>query len=179
VKQITSITGLPERIIAQSIPAGRRPEYAQPAATASAPPPLSVHAKALGCLLCEPSLWLALSDAERETLDPAHFADPAHSTVSEAIFELGASGRPCDISAVTTLLDDPAATAAASDLYMRTSHATTIAESAERNREEVRMLFRDCMKLLAGPAEVVPLDRLRQSLTASGGNRRALPRPTG
>lgn len=178
VKKISALTGLNESIIARSIPAGRRPEQA-PSPSSSAPPPLSVHAKALGCLLCEPSLWLALSDADREALDPAHLDDPTHRTVSEAIFELGASGRSCDISAVTTLLDDPAASAAASDLYMRTSHATSIGENVERNKAEVRTLFRDCMKLLAGPAETVPLDRLRQSLTASGENRRALPRPTG
>ena len=178
VKKISALTGLSESIIARSIPAGRRPDQAQPQ---TPPPPaqLSVHAKALGCLLCEPTLWTALSDADRETLDPAHLEDPAHRVVAEAMFELRDTGRPCDISAVTTLLDDPTACAAASDLEMRIAHATNIGENIARNREEIRTLFRDCMKLLAGPTESVPLDRLRQRHAAMGGNRRALPRPTG
>ncbi len=178
VKQIATITGLPERIIAQSIPAGRASDSFTPR-PAPQPSVLSVHAQALGCLLCDPLLWNSLSDAEREALDPAHLADPPQHAVAEAMFELHSARRPCDLSAVLLLLEDPAAAAAASDLHMRVSRTTTVAESADRNSQEIRTLFRDCMKLLAGPGETVPLERLRQRHAAMGGNRRALPRPTG
>src|SRR5262249_23661768 len=114
-----------------------------------------------------------------EALDPAHLDRPDHRAVAEAVFELGAMNRPCDISAVLALLDGLEAAAAASDLYLRMSHATTISDRADRNREEVQRLFRDCLRLLSGPAEVVPLEGIRQRHASTGGNRRAIPRPAG
>lgn len=180
VKQIAAITGLSERIIAQSIPAGRRPDSAPPPSSSSPlVRPLTPHASALGCLMCEPSLAAVLTDAEREALDPALIDDPAVRTVAEAIFDLLAAHRPCEVSAVLTLLDDPAASAVASDMDMRIAQATTVSDNADRNREEVRMLFRDCMKLLAAPTGPAALGDLRRRHASTGGNRRALPRPTG
>lgn len=180
VKQIAAITGLSERIIAQSIPAGRRPESAPPPPSNSPlVRPLTTHASALGCLMCEPTLAAVLSDAEREALDPALIDDPAVRTVAEAIFDLLAAHRPCEVSAVLTLVDDPAASAVASDMDMRIAQATTVSDNADRNREEVRTLFRDCMKLLAAPTGPAALGDLRRRHASTGGNRRALPRPTG
>jgi DNA primase len=179
VKKIAQITKLPEQVIAQSIPGGRRPETSRVSTPTGSPPPLSVPAQAMGCLMCEPTLWIGLSDAEREALDPAHLDDPAQRAVAEAIGELAAMARPCDVSSVMTLVEDSAAAAAASDMYMRIAHATSVSDKSERNKEEVRMLFRDCMKLMAVPAEPVSLEHLRQRHAATGGNRRSLPRPSG
>src|SRR5204863_151077 len=76
IRQVAQVVGLDEETIARSIPGGRRFGIVRSEPEVAAVEPLSTRQRAqvdaLGCLMCEPSLWLSLTDAEKESLDPAH-----------------------------------------------------------------------------------------------------------
>jgi hypothetical protein len=163
-------------VIADSIPGGRRgPVFGAAAADAPARAAgvagLSTLEQALGCLLREPSLWLALNDAERELLDPAHLSEGLYRTVAEAMFDLAAGGRAPTLQEVSSHLDGDAS-GAATDLYQRIDYTT--GDDAERTKA----YFRDCVRLLLDQDERPRvLELARERAAAQGVNRRVLPRP--
>jgi len=176
VKKIADITGLSERVIADSIPGGRRGPIGNVSPAPTAPRAggiagLSVIEQALGCLLCEPSLWLSISDAQREMIDPAHLPDGASRAVAEAMFDLAAAGTPPTFEAVRSHLDGEDSQAA-TDLYVRMDHIT------DKKPDQVRAYFRDCMRSLSAQDERPrSLEFARERAAAMGANRRVLPRP--
>lgn len=176
VKQIARIAGVDEETIWQSIPGGRRGDSIRfrppaPAASAQGVAGLSTHLQALACLLCEPTLWLTLTDADKEVLDPAHLPAGPQRAVAEAMFDLAASGHGCGLSAVIALLDDPDAQGLATDMHAR-MHDLTVGDA-----DRVRTYFRDCLRTLTLEDAPRSLEFVRSRHAAMGGNRRVLPRP--
>lgn len=171
VKKIADITGLSEQVIAQSIPGGRRAPLnaLQPATPTTG---LSILERALGCLLCLPSLWLGLSDTDRELLDPAHFPAGASRDVAEAMFDLAAAGAPPTLQDTTVHLQTSEAVQAATGLY-RWAEDITLGDPAR-----VQAYLRDCLRTLADHEDQPrDLEFARQRAAAIGANRRILPRP--
>jgi DNA primase len=179
VKKIADITGLTEKVIADSIPGGRRgPMIGGAAATspriarASGVAGLSTLEQALGCLLCEPSLWLTISDAQRELLDPAHLPEGPARDVAEAMGDLAAAGSPPSFQAVCSHFEGGESAATATDLYVRIEDVTG------KNPDLVRTYFGDCVRRLAEQDDRPrSLEFARERAAAIGANRRVLPRP--
>jgi DNA primase len=173
IRHIAEIVGVDEATIGQTIPGGRQ----GPPLRLQAEPPsagvgrLGTLEQALGCMLCEPTLWLTLSDADREALDPAHLEAGAARVVAEAMFDLAAAGHGCGISAVIALLDDPDTQAAATEMHARMSDVTS------GDPARVREYFRDCLRSLGQPEASLSIESLRSRHAATGGNRRVIPRP--
>jgi DNA primase len=173
IRKIAQVTKLDEADIKRTVIGGRNtprvpelPRDARAGVTA-----YSTQEQALACLLCEPTLWLALTDADKEVLDPAHIpAGPARA-VAEAMFDLAASGHGCGISAVVALLDDPDPQAMATEMHARMSDIT----GGETDR--TKAYFRDCLRALTLEEPPHSLEFIRSRHAAMGGNRRVLPRP--
>jgi DNA primase len=177
VKRISALTGLSERVIAQSIPAGRsQAQFGRETGEIGVRPALTNHGRALGCLLADSSLWASMTDADREAIDPAHFPEGPHRHIAEAMFELAARHKPCELSAVLTLLESQADSDAATDLY---SDAARTAEDSQGRIDpaKLRGYFRDCLGVVSDPAREQPIEFVRERAVAAGPNRRVIPRP--
>lgn len=183
IKRIAAIAGVDEETIWRSIPGGRRTPSAPqtPAGSrTSGVGQLTTQQQALACVLCEPTLWLTISDADKEVLDPAHLPAGPGRVVAEAVFDLAASGHGCGVSAVIALLDDPDSQSVATEMHARMMDITG------GDSDRVKMYFRDCLRALAleepphsSDSPLIPpsLDSIRRRHAAMGGNRRVLPRP--
>ena len=175
IKQIAEITGLSERVISESVPAGRRePGFAPANAPRPIMPALGTQARALGCLLCDPGLWVGLSDTDREALDPAHLEEGHQRAVAEAMFDLAAQGS-CDLAAVMSVLQ-ATEQHVATDMCM---HAARLCETEAGHSDPARIrgYFRDCLRALTTDESPRSLEFARERAAANGPNRRVIPRP--
>ncbi len=168
VRQIASIVGQDEQVIWQAIPGGRAAGAgvveSKPAAVAT---DLRVRRfqDALGCLMCEPSLWRELTDGEHELLDPGHVEPGDAHDVADAVVSLAGSGRSCSVVEVCGRLESPDAQALATQWASRVDVDT-----------DVRMYLKDCLAGLAHKEESESLEDIRRN-RASMVNRRVIPVP--
>src|SRR5690606_12432948 len=144
-KKIAGIAGIDEQTIWRSIPAARRPwsGAAAPASdgavTEAAPPTRrTLRQQVLGCILCEPLLWLTLSDAHRQMLDPELLETPASGEVAHAVFDVAAHGD-WTFGDVCTHLEGADAQAEATALMMH-MHSVT-----EDDPARLRTYLFDCL----------------------------------
>jgi DNA primase len=173
VKRLASIAGVDEGTIWRSLPGGRRVEMKVTDSGASKVGlfDLSPREQALGCIVCEPELWVGLTDSQREMLDPEHFVNPAMTAIADAIFSLGGHGPGPDINALCSRLENPEEQGTATDLLMR------IGQLTDQDSSRIRAYFEDCMRLVHSGERVRSLEHAREHHAAAGANRRVLPRP--
>jgi DNA primase len=170
IKQIASIAGLDEQTVWKSVPGGRTAAFPMAAeikvGQSSLDPRQRRFQDALGCLMGVPGLWIELTDAEHELLDPGNVGSgPAHD-VAEAIVSLCALGRNCDVGSVCGLLENAEAQALATQWAARVESDT-----------DVRAYLKDCLRGLSQSDEPWSLDARRRQVAATGGDRRLIPRP--
>lgn len=180
IKQIASIAGVSEEVIARSVPSGRgaRTMPERPAAAGLAESARAVlrdpRAQALGCLLAEPALWAILRDGDREQLDPMHFGGVMH-TLADAMFAVAARRGRCGIQELCAAEPDPDVQALATELATRMEQ---LGGEADGRAARLGQYLRDCLMSLAsahGGESAATLEELRQKHAAGGGNRRSIP----
>lgn len=170
VRQIASIVGQDEQVIWRAIPGGR-PSGPAPQTEVK---PLSVPTDprrrrfqdALGCLMCDPSLWRELTDAEHELLDPGNLDAGDEHDVADAVVTLASGGVSCDVGAVCGRLENAAAQSLATQWAARVESDT-----------DVRAYLKDCLKGLASFEVDTSIEARRRQYAAMGANRRLIPRP--
>lgn len=170
VRQIASIVGQDEAVIWQSIPGGRPASAALESKPLPASLPTDVRLRryqdALGCLMCEPALWKAMTDAEHELLDPALADSAAAHDVADAIVSLASSGRSCDVGEVCGMLESAEAQALATQWAARVESDT-----------DVRVYLKDCLQGLGQNEETRSFEARRRQIASMGSDRRVIPRP--
>jgi DNA primase len=172
VKRLAQIAGVDEQTIWRSVPGGRRAELKLPAPVGRVGiGDLSAREQALGCVLCEPSLWMAMTDGHRELLDPEMFPRGEMAAIADAMFRAGGNGALPALSVVAAQLEDPEHQGTATDLFMR------IGQLTEHDPARLRAWFEDCMRALRENEHPRSLDEARRHHAANGANRRVLPRP--
>ncbi|MEX2219935.1 MAG: DNA primase [Phycisphaerales bacterium] len=176
IKRLARITGMSEAALAQSIPGGRG--AAQPGRGGRAEPvrrTLSHREQALGCLLCLPSLWDGLSDADREHFDAAQFESPVMGAIADLFAALAAAGEAPDFGTLSAHFE-------ALDHAEAATHLQTAQEQVTGGDPGVlERFFRDCLDLLRSETHMPPpsLEQIRLSRANRVPNRRVLPRPAG
>lgn len=154
----------------------------------------------LGCILCEPSLLLALTDEQWTILDPESFPRAASRAIAHAVHDLYVNEETCSLQRVLAELDDSAAHQCATTLCMQVDRATE--HKAELLREHFRERVAQALRDRRGSTvmESKPVDqaadlsglssassadawalsvaRLRERAQSHGADPRALPRPT-
>ncbi len=149
IRRLADLAGVDESVIRAAIPAGRgaRPRRfetdAQPVRrTVLAGGALTAREHALGCILCDGSLWVAL----HETLKPVLVADhrePGIASVASMIARLAAAGQAPDLRAVmNAAAEDPAAVEAAVNLCQR------VEEETEHKPDRLRAHWNECTRRL-------------------------------
>jgi DNA primase len=172
IKRLADIAGVDEGTIWKSIPGGRRAELRLPMPSGKQGVfDLNPREQALGCILCEPSLWASLTDSQRELLDPDQFSSPAMAAISDAIFAFGGRGALPSFNSLSGGLDNPDHQGTATDLLMR------IGQLTEHDSARLRAYFQDCMRALREDEQPRSLELAREHHAAIGANRRVLPRP--
>jgi DNA primase len=173
VKRLADIAGVDEGTIWRSVPGGRRAELklATTPGQRLGVSDLPLREQALGCILCEPSLWAALTDSQRELFDPDRFATPAMAAIADKVFLLGGHTSGPSFTSLTSSLDDPDHQGAATDLLMR------MGQLAEHEPGRVAAYFQDCIRALREDEQPRSLELARQHHASAGANRRVLPRP--
>lgn len=199
LKRLAAITGLDEPLLADQMRRAKprpnqrteldqdRPEDAEPAA--SDPRHL---VEALGCVLSDGSLWIALSPEDRALLGPDAFASGPMRTVAAAVRKVADSGRPPALRAVLDALEDADAKASAVAVQTRTEQTAeqrlaaylTDCLTQERRRftEPRQGLDQDQSPDSAGDqsADFAALIELnRRQIEQFGPDRRRIARPTG
>ncbi|MEZ6318351.1 MAG: DNA primase [Phycisphaerales bacterium] len=109
IRQIAEAAGVDERTIQDAMPAGRRSraEASSEVEAKSARTPTAREA-ALGCLLCDGSLWVTLDSGQRDVLRTDAYRSPMTRVVADAAHRLAVDGVEPELSAV---LDEIAAEA--------------------------------------------------------------------
>jgi DNA primase len=108
----------------------------------------------LGCILCEPTLLLALTDEQWAILDPETFARPASRAIAHAVHELYVNEESCSLQRVLAELNDSAAHQCATTLCMQVDRATE--HKAELLREHFRERVTQALRERRPTAEVEP-----------------------
>lgn len=114
-KRLAAIAGVDQQTISVMITdktknrrTARRPE--EPASeAASVVPRLGAREHLLGCVLCEPTLLMALDSEDADVLDPERFEDPAFADVARAVHELFVNEEDAGLSGAMRTLESDAA----------------------------------------------------------------------
>ncbi|MCK6476128.1 MAG: DNA primase [Phycisphaerales bacterium] len=149
IRRLGERARLDESVIRAAIPAGRgaRPrrfekDTAAVRRSVLASGALTAREHAIGCVLCDPALWLAVPDPLRPVIGADH-REPAISAVAEAVAAIAAEGGSPDLRAVMGRLDeDPVAVEAAVNLAQR------VEEETEHKPDRLRAHWGECMRRL-------------------------------
>ncbi len=147
--------------------------------------PLTTPEVLLGCVLCDGSLWLTLSEEQRDLLAPGTFASRWLDVVVHTAEEIAHDGDTPSLRTVLDRLDAEGARQEATQLEAR------IDREVESNPERLRKHFSACLATAAseaarraarehGPGQLSVADQLkalRERHSTNGGNPRSLPKP--
>lgn len=139
----------------------------------------------LGCVLCDGSLWLSLSEEQRDLMAAGVYASRWLDVVVHAVEELAHEGEAPGLRAVLDRLEQDAARQEATQLEAR------VDREVDSDPERLRKHFAACLATAARDAArrtpnataEQPLDvaaqlkAIRDRHSALGGNPRSLPRP--
>lgn len=203
VRRLSEIAGVDWQTIANAITdrkARLRPRAESPSITLARTPTrgLTTAEHLLGCILCDPSLTLVLGEDDWELIEPAAFADPASSAVSQTIMDVTVEEQSPSLQNVLALCDDPEVQRAATWLSCEVDRLTQGDESVRRrhwnerlrdariaksalahtsaaNNEESSASTQSSPSSSASLAE--KLSKLREHRNSFGENPRAVPRP--
>ncbi len=159
LRKIAEIAGVDEATVRDAMPGGRR---SAPATQAIEPKSvlgraLGARESLLGCVLAEPSLWLALHEDERLLLATDRFDAPDLRAVADAVHLLTEEGASPGLSETLGELETPECQAAAVELERAVS--TACDNSAERRHA----LWRDCLDRLRCEEALTPGAAIRQA----------------
>ncbi|MBX3386484.1 MAG: DNA primase [Phycisphaeraceae bacterium] len=185
---------------AQSDEAGSgRGAEREPDAPPVGPRRLGAREHLLGCVLCEPTLLMALDVEHAEALDPERFAEEAFREVAKVVHELFVNEESAALGNVLTAIDDSSVCAAAV-AAARAVESITDGRSErlhEHWNERLRAVLREDLRtgvLSDGGPDAEPdaddsagadedwqktIHRLRRHAATLGPDPTALPRPSG
>lgn len=200
VKRVAQVAGVDWQTIAQTlsqkVARSRARAAAAPDAADSETPPrptgpvkLSVHEQLLGCLLCDPGLWLRLKDEEWEAVGAEAFEGGPARRVAAAMAELRLNEEPVTLGAVLAMVEDVEshrfATAAAAEVERITEGDAQrlVQHFSERLREVMlRRTVRTAAPAAAdraGDDWIHAVLRQRELRATLGHDPTRLPRPAG
>jgi DNA primase len=154
IKRLTEITGVEWAAIsteiaqrrarrrAQEVRGGGEPERDERPEAATARSVLSARDHLLGCVMCEPSLQLSLSEEQSPLMDPDAYAPGPMQEVARVIAMLVVDETPPTLRTVLEHLDDPEAQ------RMATRVATEVDRLTEGDAERLRRHWRDRLREL-------------------------------
>lgn len=196
IRKLSEIAGVDWHTIAESLAqrrARQRPRFEQPgASTPKAAPAMSPSEHLLGCILCEPSLTMALSEEQWELIEPEVFADPAMQNVARQVMNTIVEEQSPSLSLVLAHLDDQpsqkAATRIASAVDRLTQGDPNVLKAHWRDRlKDAQFAHARATRALepkAGseqPSSVASLaaglQRIKDQRSTIGHDPRAVPRP--
>lgn len=185
IRQLASIAGVDERTIQQMTPAGR--QGVRPPAEAERSPARVERPRReqlLGCLLADPSLWVTVGEVERRLIEPGRFEEPAARHVATLALEIAGAEGACTLEGILVRLDEDTDTKA--EAVALVEHVRGLTGDGVRLREH----WEECVRFERLDAErerevegadadgLGRLRALRAQGTATGGDRRIIPRPT-
>jgi DNA primase len=193
VRQLAILTGVSEATIQSVIPAGRpvRASLAsepqrEPTRLALQSATLREEEYALGCLLCDGSLWVSLLEQDKDALAPSVYRDDVLREIAQAVHLAGEEGREPSLRGVLPDLAEHAdASAAAVTLMAR------VEEQTSRDVGRVRALWSECLHRLrqaraevrvareSGDDATARLQSMMTMRTTMGPDLRRVPRPSG
>jgi DNA primase len=201
VKRIAQVAGVDWQTIAQTLSQKVMRNRARAAAAPDAgggageqprpsgPARLTTQEQILGCLLCDPGLWLRLKDEEWEAVGVEAFAEGPARRVAAAMAELRLNEEPVTLGAVLAMADDVEthrfATAAAAEVERITEGdgQRLVQHFAERLRE---VMLQKTVRMGPAPAAdgvgedwIQGVLRQRELRATLGHDSTRLPRPTG
>ncbi|MCL4742788.1 MAG: DNA primase [Phycisphaerales bacterium] len=189
IRRLSEVTGLDDRTLAQAARAGAKRRAGgeaddsrdEVAADRPATARLGPAETALGCLLCDGSLWEALSEDQRDSLLGAGYASPRMQSLARAVARITQEGRAPGLDEALAATDEETTAAAAVELHQR------IWRETDEDEARLRALLLDCAKRAAalhrhsGPTAsgdaASAIERIRSKHRALGGDALALPRP--
>lgn len=209
IRKIAHLAGVDEGTIQRSIPAGRRARSAAAGSAAlssddevegpeSIPAlhgaKLSASDHLLGCLLCDGSLWLTLSAADRSLVAPNVYTSNLHRKIAQAVLDCTELGENPSLSVLLPHLEDgrpqDAAVALSERIERETEHGTEKGRIHSHFRQCLAMARQEISKLGQGntsptstttseakPTIVELIELKRREKAALGHDMRALPRP--
>ena len=147
--------------------------------------PLTTPEVLLGCVLCDGSLWLTLSEEQRDFLAPGTFASRWLDVIVHTVEEISHDGGTPGLRSVLDRLESESARQEATQLEAR------VDRELESTPERLRKHFTACLATAANdaakraardrePGQVNIADQLialRERHAAVGGNQRSLPKP--
>ncbi len=159
------------------------------AAPAAGPRRMSAQEQLLGCLLCDPGLWLRIKDEEWEVVAADAFEHGPARDIAMAMSELRLNEEPATLNAVLASLDEAGAQRFATQAAAEVDRITEgdpqrlVQHFAERMRE---VLLRRTVRTGLPPAPVEAGDdwihavlRQRELRASLGHDPTRLPRPAG
>ncbi len=147
IRRLAELARVDESVIRAAVPAGRgaRPRRFEPAAqsvqrTVLASGALTAREHALGCILCDGSLWQAVPELVKTVIGADH-REPGIAAVAAGIAQVAAAGQTPDLRNVMSFVDeDPAAVEAAVNLSQR------VEEETEHKPERLKAHWLECVK---------------------------------
>ncbi len=202
LRRLAEITGLKESLLADQMRQAKPPpsqyiehEESRPSdkdlvmSSGSATDPQRL-VEALGCILTDGSLWIALTEEERDLLSPESFGTPAARAIAGAVREVAHAGKQPVLRAVLDTLEDAAVKAQAVAIQTNTEQTTEerlAASLADCLMQERRRLAEQ--KLTNTQAQdsesdadadfASLLDRQRKQIEEFGPDRRKIARASG
>jgi len=140
LKRLSEVAGVDAQAIVASRPVGRAGPRTTTAATtgpARARTHLGLAEHLLGCVLCDPELWVTLEAPQRDGVLAACYGSPTLAGIASTIRDLSGRGEPPALSAVLAELDDLSCHEAAVGL------ATHVDRVTESKSDKVRALWAD------------------------------------
>ena len=190
IRRLGEVTGLDDRTLAQAARSGakRRPEGGAADADGTSlkdrleTARLGPAETALGCLLCDGSLWEMLSRDQRDNLLDAGYASPRMQSLARTLARITREGRLPGLDEALAAGEDEATVAAAVELHQR------IRRETDEDASRLRALLLDCatratvlrrhgVPAASGDAAAA-IERIRSKHRALGGDALALPRPS-
>jgi len=156
IRQIADAAGVDERTIQDAMPAGRaarsRGEASEIEAKTSRAP--SAREAALGCLLCDGSLWVTLDSAQRDVLRTDAYGSAMTRVVADAAHRLATDGAEPELGAVLDeIAGDAEATGDETLALEAQAWATTLRQhawaSCSGSDERLGEMLADCVRRAA------------------------------
>lgn len=149
IERLSVLSGVPSDVIYDLIPSGRHDRSNSVDELASRlletqkgrVDKASPEEYALGCLLCDGSLWASLTDDDKDALAPDGYSDPMLRVIAHAVHHAGEEGRDPSLRGVLVdLAEEPDASAAAVTLMAR------VEEQTSRDFNRLRGLWMQCIR---------------------------------